>query len=123
LQYHRTHTRMIATGKRRLSFHAPHRGIGVSRRLADQPPLPPITGYILEAIIGFTLSSLDFLLLGFTLGFALGHRIGASNHALASCEMKFSGLGEPDEWVFPQCHELLFAIELVTPKFRCAGID
>ena len=67
---------LVSIGGEHISFHAPHRGIGMSRRLADQPPLPPIAGDVLEAVSLFTLLGFGFLLLGLAFSLAFGHWIG-----------------------------------------------
>jgi hypothetical protein len=74
----------------------------VSRRLADLPPLPPLTGDILEAVLRLTLPSLSFLLLGLPLGFALRHRIGPARERLPSFGVAFAGLLEGDERILPK---------------------
>ena len=87
----------VAQGDKHVSFHTPHRGVRVSKRLADLPAISPLTDDILKAIFRFTLPSFGFLLLRLSLGFALCHRIAPRCEDLPGGEVDFTGLTQAHE--------------------------
>jgi hypothetical protein len=105
----------VAISGKHVSLHAPHGGVGVSRRLADLPPLPPLTSDILEAVLCFTLSGFGLLLLGLSLGFALGHRIDPVRQCLARFRVSFPRLFQTYKGILPKCHHLFLAVNAIPP--------
>jgi len=82
----------VAVRREYISLHAPHCRIGVSWRLADQPPLPPLTRDVVKAVLRFALSSFGFFLLSFpsALRSAIGSIPFASAFRASECRSRAS---------------------------------
>jgi hypothetical protein len=98
-----------------IRFQTPQDVIGMSRRIADSPPLLPSVRHSLKAVFVFTVSHLGFPLFGFGFGLAFGHRVRTSSQYLATGNVTLARLGKTDERIFAKGHHLLFAIEAITP--------
>ena len=116
---------LVTKRREYVRFQTPPDRIGVTGRLANRPPIPPFAGYILKAILNFTLSRFGLPLFGVSIRLAFSHRIDASSQRLASCEVEFAGLDKIHKRIFAQRHELFFPTEAITPtpQLRSSGID